>query len=155
MGRDKRNGKGRRVNDDRDAEIEGRLVAIEHDLKGLIELKSLLIKLAITLGILILSQGGAFVWGYAQLSRDVENIDVQRLEDNTATALGVLGQHGEEFRTVTSEQARLRFRIDQLQDKIEERTKDRFYRSDGDRLQSQLDQLRERVENHRHNHTGG
>lgn len=127
--------------DDHDSDIEARLAAIENNIKTINAVRNWLVGVLIFL----LAQLGTFIWSYAQLSRDVENINTTELRTNTATALQVLGQHGEEFRLVDSEMARLRGQIDSMRTEIDRRTKDRFYRADGDRLERRIERIEERL----------
>lgn len=116
-------------------------------------------RLAWSLVIVMLVQTGGFIYAYAQLSHEVENLNLADIERNVTTALTVLGQHGTEFTDVRSdisavrnEHSRLRGNIDDVHNQLVEfrnaldaRTQDRFYRADGDKLERRIQRVEEEL----------
>lgn len=104
-----------------------------------------------TLVVVMILQLGSWIYAYAQLDQKVSSLDLKELKQNISTALTVLGDHGTEFENLRSEQNRLRLKDDMLdqailkmRDQIDNKTRERFYKSDGNRLENRI----ERLENH-------
>lgn len=115
-------------------------------------------KLMWSLVIVFVIQLGTFIYAWAQLNEKVANLDVSELSRNMVTALGVLKDHGTEFANVRDEQLRLRTasddvvkRMDILRSEIDDKTRERFFKSDGDRHEKRMERIEhriERIENH-------
>lgn len=132
------------MTDYEESAIETRLALIERDLEGISNTKRWVQGVAAFL----LLQLGAGIWSYAQLVVKVDNLDVTELEKNVNTALTVLGDHGTEFANVreliTRNISKNDSQDDQLHDlreRIDDKTNDRFYRSDGARLEARINRL--------------
>jgi hypothetical protein len=124
--------------------IDTRLTMVESELERIANQRKWLVSL---FGMFLL-QFCAFIYGYAQLTLTVENINLSSYEANINTALAVLASHGNEIETVRSEQQRIRGAIDQLylfnentRNKLDTQTRDRWYREDGLRLEKRIDRL--------------
>lgn len=101
-------------------------------------------RLSWTLVIVMVVNVGGAIAGYATLKQQVENIDLGQFKSDISTALVVLGDHGTELSNVRTEHARLRANLDEMRGDMNDKTRERFYRSDGDRLEDRI----ERLENH-------
>lgn len=127
-----------------EAAIDTRLALIERDLEAISNTKRWIQGVAIFL----LAQLGMGIWSYAQLVVKVDNIDLTELEQNVNTALTVLGDHGTEFANVRELITRNISKNDQqdsqlhdLRERIDDKTNDRFYRTDGARLEARINRL--------------
>lgn len=105
-----------------------------------------------SLVIVMVIQIGGWIYAYAQLDQKVSSLDLKEVRNNLATALTVLGDHGTEFANIQSELQRLRIKDDdienhmaQIRQKTDTRTRDRFYKSDGDRLEDRIERLENRI----------
>ena len=149
----------RRTDPDILTDIRTRLALVENDLSQIVDNRRIFQRWMVSFVVLILVQLGSFIYGYAQLQFKVDDLDLTefrdsllRLEGNVNTALAVLGQHGEEFKDVRNEQARVRGNIDQIHNyfnelrrKVDEQTGDRFYKQDGDRIEARIKRLEDKV----------
>ena len=145
----------RRTDPDILSDIQTRLAVVENDLNQIIDNRKSFIRWVLGLFGVVLIQLGSFAYGYGQITQKMTDLDLSdvtdtlvKLEGNVNTALAVLGQHGEEFKDVRNEQARVRGNLDQfhqymneIRAKIDTQTMDRFYKSDGDRLDRRLTRI--------------
>ena len=128
--------------------IDKRLALAEQDLRGLTGLK----RLFWSLMLVILTQGGFAIYGYAQAMYKLDTINVSGLEQDVTSAFSIISSYNEELILMRTEHARIRGSIDdyhtdlaKIRDKIDTQTQHRFYRSDGDRLEAQGDKRGERI----------
>ena len=84
--------------------------------------------------------------GYGRLMEQVDQLHIDGLETNVNTALQVLADHGSELDGIRNEDARIRGVLDALRSTLNQRTRERFYKSDGDRLSMRIDKLEARVQ---------
>ena len=147
----------RRTDPDVLADIRTRLALIESDLQRGSKTMAWLRGIAVV----VVLQVGAFIYGYAQLQIRVDSINLEEfetalitLEKNMTTAMTVLGDHGTEFADVREEQARIRGQLDQfhsflenVRQKADSQTRDRFYKDDGDRLEARIKRLEDKLLN--------
>ena len=102
-------------------------------------------KLLWTLFLLFIVQISGGIYAFSQLAEKVNNLDLKEMKQNVSTVLVVLGDHGTEIQTVRTEQQRLRGNIDSIRRSIDDKTKERFYKSDGDKLDERTTRLEEAV----------
>ena len=109
-------------------------------------------RLAWSLVIVMVLQLGGFIYAYAQLDQKVEAMNLGGFQTDISTALVVLANHDTEIQDVRDEHARLRGQMDEMwkaqreyQAKLDDKTKDRFYKSDGDRLEGRVSRLEDRA----------
>lgn len=130
------------------SDMDKRLAVVELQVEGIRGMKRILWGNMIT----IIAAVIGFAYGYGQLITTVESFDNGELKRNVATALTVLGDHGTEFANIQSELSRLRGvddafhnEISQVNQRMDVRTSDRFYKHDGDRLEARIQRLENRV----------
>lgn len=109
-------------------------------------------RLAWSLFVVLLIQTVGFIYAYAQLEQKVEAMDLGKFRSDISTALVVLADHGTELQSVRDENTRIRGIIDELwtvhhdyRNQLDDKTKERFYRSDGDRLEDRIERLENRI----------
>ena len=124
--------------------FDTRLALIERDLENIANTKRWIQGIAAFL--LIQLAGG--IWTVAEMNFKLDNLNLAELEQNVATALTVLGDHGTEFTEVRADQARQQARYDELEkrvlenrNRVDDKTLDRFYRADGIRLEQRIQRL--------------
>ena len=129
-------------------DIDKRVVAIEVDLRGMAAVRKIIWSLGGTVIIGFVSA----VYGYGQLTQKLDNINLIEIEAHINTLLVVAGDHGTELENVRGEQARLRGRFDtisdhmiDMRDSIDDKTSERFYKSDGSRLEARILRIENRV----------
>lgn len=128
--------------------LDTRLTVIEADLDRLTNIR----KWMLSFVGLFLIQFTGFIYGYAQLEQKVEGINLRELEKNVSVALTVVADHGTELESIRTEQARIRGQIDQfhlfmenMRKKLDAQTRDRWYKSDGDRLEGRVSRIEDRL----------
>lgn len=124
--------------------IDKRLALAEQDLLDLAGLK----KLFWTILMVILTQGGFVIYGYAQAMYKLDTINVSSLEMKITNAYSIIAGYNDDLILIRTEHSRIRGNIDDYQSdladlrkKIDTQTNDRFYRSDGDRLESRITRI--------------
>ena len=122
-------------------DIDKRVVAIEVDLRGMAAVRKVIWSLAVA----VVIGATSAVYGYGKLVEKLDNINLMELETHIGTLLVVAGDHGTELENVRGGQARLRGRFDTLSDNmidirnsVDDKTSERFYKSDGDRLEQRI-----------------
>lgn len=142
------------MSEDDEKAIETRLALIERDLEGFTNTARWIRGIAAFLFL----QLGAFIWSYAQMNAKLDNINLTEIESNVTTALTVLGDHGTEFEGLRQQLNRTQNRADDLErrilenrNRIDDKTIDRFYRSDGDRLEIRIKRLEDHLILHNNN----
>lgn len=129
-------------------DIDKRLVVLEERSRQNINTRRWIMGLA---GFAVI-QLGTLIFSYGQITQQIDDINLDELQANMVTALTVLGDHGTEIETVRGEQARVRGNIDQLhtymenlRQKVDNQTRERFFKHDGDRLEERILRLENRV----------
>ena len=129
-------------------DIDKRVVAIEVDLRGMAAVRKIIWSLA---GAVVIGATSA-VYGYGQLTQKLDSINLLELETHISTLLVVVGDHGTELENVRSEQSSLRGKFDtinehifELRNRIDDQTKERFYKEDGSRLEGRILRIENRI----------
>lgn len=147
----------RRTDPDTLSDINTRLALVESDLQRIAKNRWWLQGLA---AVLIIQLSGA-IYGYGRLVQRIDDIDLDKIQEsmlsmekNVDAALIVLADHGTELQDVRNEQARVRGNIDQLHEhmenlrrKLDDQTRERFYREDGTRLEERINRLENKILN--------
>jgi len=123
------------------ADERARIIRLEEKL----EMISTISKGIWTLIVLFLMNAFGGIYAFSQLSEKVNSLDLDKMQQNISTALTVLADHGTEIAGVRQEHQRMRGNIDSIRSAIEKKTKDRFYKHDGDRLEGRIDTNAERI----------
>lgn len=134
--------------DDTLVDIDKRLVILEERSRQNLQTRKWIMGLVAA----AVLQLGVVIFSYGQLTQQIANINLSEFEQNISTALTVLGDHGTELETIRGEQARVRGNIDQLhlymenlRQKVDSQTRDRWYKSDGDKLDDRVRRLEDKV----------
>ena len=149
----------RRTDPDILTDIRTRLALVENDLSQIVENRKIFTRWMLGLFTFVIVQIGSFLYGYGQITQKMDDLDLTefrdsmtKIEKDVGTALVVLADHGTELQDVRNEQARVRGNIDQfhgymneLRSKVDNQTKDRFYKTDGDRLRERIKRLEDKV----------
>jgi len=86
--------------------------------------------------LMVINLGGGLI-GYGSLLQQVESLNLIDVKRDVSTALLMLGDQGTEFADIRAEQLRQRVQINAYEDKLDDKTRARFYKSDGARLEQQ------------------
>ena len=128
--------------------IDTRLAVVEAELRSIANLK----KMIFGVMVFLIAQGVGGVVGFTEMRSEFRNLDLGAYETNVATALTVLGQHGEELAAVRHEDSEVRGALTELfrehsslKDTIDKKTEQRFYKSDGDRLDGRITRLEDYI----------
>jgi hypothetical protein len=119
------------------ADIDKRLAIVEVDIERMAGMRKMLLGMSLFL----LVQAGGIAYGWGQTIERLDNISLDELGTNVATALSVLGSHGNEIELIREEQHRIRGQVDSIQARVDLRTRDRYYKSDGDKLEERVRHL--------------
>lgn len=122
-------------------DIDTRVRIMESELARIQGVRRVILGMA---AFLIIQAIGAAI-GYGQLLNKVDNLNLSNLERDVSTALLVLGDHGTEFKQLREEILFLRAQEDSITKRLDERTKDRFYRDDGLRLEKRIQRLEDHI----------
>ncbi len=123
------------------ADERSRIIRLEEKL----EMISTISKGIWTLVVLFLVNAFGGIYAFSQLSEKVNSLELDKMQQNISTALTVLADHGTEISVVRQEHQRIRGNIDAIQSVIDKKTKDRFYKHDGDRMEGRIDTNAERI----------
>lgn len=149
----------RRTDPDILSDIRTRIAIVENELSVIVDNRKIFTRWILGLFAFVLVQIGSTAYSYGQLTQKIEDLDLTEFRDsqiqlktNMDTALVVLADHGTEIQDVRNEQARVRGNIDQihqlmenLRQKVDEQTADRFYKSDGDRLEKRMTRIEDKL----------
>ena len=129
-------------------DIDTRVRLVEADIARIIGTRKLIMGMA---GFLIIQAiGGAIAYG--QLLNKVDNLSLGNLERDVGVALTVIADHGTELQDIRNEQSRIRGQLDSFNSRMDEKTKDRYYRSDALRLEDRVGRLESYMLEHRASH---
>ena len=134
MGRQKRE---REVTDDTNAtlhHIDNRLILVEERVESMAANGRWLRGIAAFLALQIV--GGAMA--FSRISQQMETLDLDTVQKDVSTAMAVLTQHRKNIDLVSEEQARVRGRLDHMNERIDMRTANRFTSQDGAELKARI-----------------
>ena len=125
------------------------MIADERDrlirLESKFELIGTLVKLAWVLVVIFIGQTSGGMYAFAQLSEKVNGIKTDEIEQNLSSALSVISGLTVEHNTMRAEHQRLRGNIDAFRDALVTKTKERFYKSDGDKHDVRITRLEQEI----------
>lgn len=124
-------------------DINTRVRLVEVELSGFRRARRIILGMA---GFLILQALAAAV-GWGKLITEVESINVSDIERDVGIALTVVADHGTELQDIRNEQARIRGVLDSIYKRLDERTKDRYYRAEAMRLEERVSRLENSILN--------
>ena len=125
-------------------DIDRRLAVVESDMSRMMGNRRILLGMA---GFLVIQAiVGAIALG--ELRQKVSGLHLGDLERDVGAALVVVADHDTELENIRGEMFRMRGVIDQINNRLDERTKDRYYRSDALRLEDRVGRLETYVLKH-------
>jgi len=124
--------------------IDKRLSLVEADLQSMAGTRRIILGMAAFLFV----QGIGGVVAFTEMQSQLKGLSLAEFQVSTAAILTMLSDQAGEVSGIRNEDARLRASADSLGQQIldirkmiEERTEERFYRTDGDRLEARINRL--------------